>query len=408
MTTARVAVDGVELWAAPVPLPTPIFTPAGTFDTYHHLVVIASDGEGHQGWGVAAAVTADELDRTIERARALLAAAAAGPEGDRGGEVGGGRSSGGRPSVGSSAVEGLLAVEGLEAAGATVPEDRWSKWAACALATAGWDLAARRAGVSCADLWRSTSSREADADRDLGGDRGPSAAPASLDCYASGLFLGTTDDALAAEAQGYRDAGYTKVKMRTGGPVERDLERLAVVRRSFPEPGAIAVDAVNGWDPAGATRFLHGAGALLWVEDPVPLDVIGELAGVEGPIAAGESLTTLPELDALHTEGGVEAMLLDVQQLGGPERFLAAARHLQAAGARVGAHIFTHVSAHLLAALDDPLPVEVFDWSDALCSTVLRPASSGRLPVAGPGLGVALDRDGLAVHGTRIAVTPPI
>lgn len=362
---------GIELWAAPVPLPAPIFTPAGTFDTYHHLVVIVSDGEGNQGWGLAAGVTADELDRTIERARALLVAA----ERDGGGGPGG---------------AGLLAVERLESAGATVPDDRWSKWAACALATAGWDLAARRAGVSCADLWRSAAS------------------PATLDCYASGLFLGTSDDQLAAEAQAYRDAGYTKVKMRTGGPVERDLARLAIVTRSFPEPGAIAVDAVNGWGTSEARRFLDEAGPLLWVEDPVPLEVMDELAGVDGLVAAGESLTTSPALAELHAAGVVDALLLDVQQLGGPERFLAAARHLGAAGARIGAHIFTHVSAQLLAAVDDPLPVEVFDWSDALCSTLLRPLPSGRLPITGPGLGVEVDRTALAAYGTRIAATPSV
>jgi L-alanine-DL-glutamate epimerase-like enolase superfamily enzyme len=349
----------VEMWVAPVPLTPPVVTPAGTFDTYHHLVVIASDGSGARGWGLAAAVTAEDLAVTVERARELLDAMC--------GEA-----------------DGLLAAERLDAADASKVNDRHSRWAACALSTAGWDLEARLAGVRCADMWA--------------GD----VAPIELDCYASGLFLSTPDEALATEARAVRAAGYGKVKMRTGHGVERDLERLAVVRVEFREPGAIAVDAVNAWEPQAARSFIDRAGDLLWVEDPVPLGVIAELRGVPGLVAAGESLTSLADLEALHATGAVGAMLLDVQQIGGPQRFLDAARRLGAAGARVGSHIFTHVSVHLLAAIDDPLPVEAFDWSDPLCLVAPTPSRTGMLAVTGPGLGVEPDLVALARLGTRI------
>ena len=39
----------VQLWAVPVTLADPIFTPVGTFDTYHHLVVTLERG-GEMGW----------------------------------------------------------------------------------------------------------------------------------------------------------------------------------------------------------------------------------------------------------------------------------------------------------------------------------------------------------------------
>ncbi|MFA9565912.1 MAG: enolase C-terminal domain-like protein, partial [Acidimicrobiales bacterium] len=107
-------------------------------------------------------------------------------------------------------------------------------------------------------------------------------------------------------------------------------------------------------------------------------------------------------LEALFATGAVPAVLLDVQQLGGPERFLEAARRLRATGALMGAHIFTHVSAHLLAAIDDPLPVEIFDWSDPLCVEPLQPLPSGRVEVAGPGFGVEIDRSTLVEQGTRV------
>lgn len=351
----------VALWAVPLPLARPVMTPAGTFDTYHHLVVLARSSDGHEGWGLAAGVTGAELDATVERAEALLAATGPG-------------------------IEGLVAVEAIESTRQVTPPDRWSRWAACALATAGWDLAARRAGQACADIWG----------------RSPSAG--RLPCYASGLFLGVAPDDLGAEAAGYRRDGFRAVKMRTGLAVNEDLERLAVVRRSFPEPGAIAVDSVNAWTPEQAIAFADAAGPLLWVEDPVApdrtADVVEGLGSTDVLVAAGESLIDADELVALRTEVGIGAVLLDVQQVGGPRRFLETARRLRAAGARVGAHIFTPISTHLLACVDEPLPVEVFDWSDALWRAPLAPGPDGMVAVTGPGFGVELDHGKLHRLGT--------
>jgi len=325
-------------------------------------VVRALDDDGPCGWGVAAGVTAAELDATVERAVALLAATGPG-------------------------TDGLADVESIEAAGTSTPSDRWSRWAACALATAGWDLRARRAGVSCADLWG----------RRLG--------TRSLDAYASGLFLSTTGAALVEEAEHYRAQGFGLVKMRTGLGVEEDLERLERVRRVFPEPGTVAVDAVNAWTPAEADAFVRSAGPLLWVEDPVPLPELAALTELledtGAVVAAGESLTDLEPLLALRTDG-VDAVLLDVQQVGGPRRFLDATARLAEVGARVGAHVFTPVSTQLLACVDDPLPVEVFDWSDALWATPLRPDRAGQIPVRQPGLGLDLEVGALHRHGRMV------
>jgi L-alanine-DL-glutamate epimerase-like enolase superfamily enzyme len=60
------------------------------------------------------------------------------------------------------------------------------------------------------------------------------------------------------------------------------------------------------------------------------------------------------------------------------------------------------VSTHLLACVDDPLPVEVFDWSDALFAVAPVPRPDGRLAVDGPGLGVDLDPDALDRLGALV------
>ena len=308
-------------------------------------------------------MTAAELDACVERAVALLDATGPG-------------------------TDGLVGAEAVEATGASTPVDRWSRWAACALATAGWDLRARRAGVACADLW------------------GRRPGTGSLDAYASGLFLSTPGPGLVDEAERHREHGFRMVKMRTGLGVEQDLQRLALVRGVYPEPGAVAVDAVNAWSPPDAAEFARSAGPLLWIEDPVPLPELSALArlldGTAAMIAAGESLTDLDALVELRTEGRVDAVLLDVQQVGGPRRFLDAAARLDQLGARVGAHVFTPVSAQLLACIEDPLPVEVFDWSDALWPTPIGPDLTGRIAVRGPGLGPELDLAALRRHGRMV------
>lgn len=353
----------VELWSVPAPLPRPVVTPAGTFDTYHHLVVRAVDGSGNAGWGLAAGVTPTEIDACVERARALLAATGPGHR-------------------------GLAEVEDIEGARTVTPPDRWSRWAACALATAGWDLRARRLGAPCADLWAPRPRAE------------------SLPAYASGFFLSTDLDGLDDEARRHRRAGFRTVKARTGLAVDDDLARLAVVRRHFPGPGDVAVDAVEAWDVEAALAFVAAAGPLRWVEDPVPYAQLGTLMGRlpdgSASVAAGESLTDLSDLLALRTDAGIDAVLLDVQQVGGPMRFLRAAEQLVTLGARVGAHVFTPVSTHLLACIHDPLPVEVFDWSDALWAVPPAPGPDGRLLVRGPGLGVELDLAALERLGTLV------
>jgi L-alanine-DL-glutamate epimerase-like enolase superfamily enzyme len=362
-TTAPEPPTAVELWWAPVPLERPVVTPAGTFDTYHHLVVLAIGEDGHTGWGMAAGVTPADLEACTERALTLLD------------HAGGG-------------THGLVATEAVEAGRTVTPPDRWSRWAACALATAGWELRARRLGVACAELW------------------GRRPGTARLEAYASGLFLSTSPRELDLEAKRYRAAGFRTVKMRTGLTPDEDLERLAVVRSSFRSPGAIAVDTVNAWTPEQTIAFVDAAGPLLWVEDPVPLADIPRLTEMLGDrttlVAAGESSTDLDELVDLRTRGRVGAVLLDVQQIGGPQRFLAASSRLVALGARIGAHIFTPVSAQLLACVADPLPVEVFDWSDPLWTDPCAPGDDGRIPVGGPGLGVELDMDALHTVGRMV------
>jgi L-alanine-DL-glutamate epimerase-like enolase superfamily enzyme len=126
------------------------------------------------------------------------------------------------------------------------------------------------------------------------------------------------------------------------------------------------------------------------------------LKGIDVPIAAGESLETVPDLEDLRDRGGMQLALLDVQRLGGPILWLRAAAALAARGARIGSHVYTPQSVQLLACVDDPLPVEVFDWSDPLFAVPPQPDGDGQLAVQGPGFGVDLDLSVLRKHGQLV------
>jgi L-alanine-DL-glutamate epimerase-like enolase superfamily enzyme len=345
----------VELWKVPTPIPTPVLTPAGPYETFFHVVVVARS-PGHEGWGYSALATTALLDAAVASAAELLE----------------------RPAP---SLDALLSVEHQPRRG-----DRTAWHAATnAIALAAWDLAGRELGIACADLWGRRPGTDA------------------LDAYASGYFLDATLDALVREAERDRAAGYRFVKMRVGLDVDTDLQRYDAVRGVFPDDGCVAVDAVCSWTPDAAREFVDRAAArLLWLEDPTPYADLTALGALAAPLAIGESVQDVAELEVLRRTCGFDAGLLDVQQLGGPVHFFGAANALAVQGVTIGSHIYTGPSAHLLACLDDPLPLEVFDWSDLLMDPPPTPDLDGRVPVRGPGFGVALRHETLDRHGTLV------
>ena len=119
-------------------------------------------------------------------------------------------------------------------------------------------------------------------------------------------------------------------------------------------------------------------------------------------VAAGESCASTGAL--LDLQGcGVRHLILDAQMLGGPIRFLEAARALHALGCRIGSHLFVHESTHLLSILPVSMPVAALDWWNPLFEDTPQPDEDGRVAVSGPGLGRTLRADTLARYGRQIA-----
>lgn len=345
----------IEIFRIVAPLARPIATPLRPYATVHAAVVRLRDSDGTEGCGYAVAHTPAALDGLVAALKRMA------PLCDN--------------------MTGLINIERTEAAWPDASAH--TRWAAHCFSLAVWDVLGKRLGVPCADLWGRAPGR------------------GSLMAYASGLFFDRSADELANEAAGYRAQGYQLVKMRGGLAVAEDLAHYETVRQVFPEPARVAIDYVFQYDPQRTREFLAGAAAApLWIEDPVGYDIIGRLGDLPC-IAAGENCESTGALLQLRRDG-VWHLILDVQMLGGPVRFLEAARALHALGCRVGSHLFAHESCHLLSVLPQSMPVEVLDWWNPLFDQMPQPDGDGRLAVEGPGLGRTLRADTLTRYGQAV------
>ncbi len=349
----------VELWNLRVPLDPPIKAPKGLTTETCLLLVFLSDDKGNRGVGYSSFRRAADMEQASAIARKLVAESAPG-------------------------LAGLLDVERQEEA--TCESSAASRCAASAVSLAAWDLAGKQAGVPCADLWG----------RPAGRDR--------LECYASALWLDKSSAGLIAEAKMHRQNNYRAVKMRVSRSLKDNLERIDAVRQVYSEPGTIALETGSDWTAEIANEFLDACSAkLMWVEDPAPHDKLHLVRDHPfNTIAAGEKSTSARELYELHTRGRLRKLIIDVQYVGGPVRFLEAARVLNALGATVGGHRFSHYSIHLLASLPRSLPVEMLDWTNPAFHPLAEPDASGRLPVEGPGFHIVLDHKVIERHGVKL------
>ncbi|SDD75022.1 L-alanine-DL-glutamate epimerase [Sphingomonas sp. YR710] len=341
-----------ELWKLEIPLPRAFGTPAGPFERVFAVALRLRGDEGAEGVAYAQTNSADVMHRVAGIMTALLD--------ERGGNL-----------------DRLIQIERLDSG---MMGDQAGRSAVCAISMAAWDLLGQTCGQACAALWSGA------------GHRTP------LDAYTSGFFSDVSTAELVEEARAARQRGFRKAKMRLGLPGEEDEARFEALCEVFPEPRSIAVEAHFKYSPTRTRQFMQGRSREpMWIEDPMPYHAIDGAAFKE-LVAAGEACISLSELLALR-QIGITRLILDVQYLGGPLRFLEAARTLQALGCEIGSHTFAHESLHLLGALPESMPVEVFDWWHPVVSDAPEPDSDGRLEVRGPGLGRSLNEESLRRHG---------
>jgi L-alanine-DL-glutamate epimerase-like enolase superfamily enzyme len=132
--------------------------------------------------------------------------------------------------------------------------------------------------------------------------------------YAAGGYYYPEDSLgrLKDEMRAYGDMGYTSFKMKIGGAaLAEDMARIEAALSVIGDPDRLAVDANGRFDTPTAIAYgkaMAGFG-LRWYEEPGdPLDyrLMADLAEVyERPLATGENLFSLRDVDNLIRHGGM-------------------------------------------------------------------------------------------------------
>ncbi len=237
-----------------------------------------------------------------------------------------------------------------------------------------------------------------------------------IPAYAGGVSLGYQEPAkLVDEARALVAAGYKAVKLRIGDTVERDLERIAAVRKAFGEGLVILADANTGYTVADARRAMpgldaHGVG---WLEEPFPAHDHRSyaLAATFGrvPLAAGENHYTRFEFTRVIEDRVITILQPDLAKTGGVTEALRIAALASAWKLSINPHtsmtgLSMAASIHFLAAIENAGYFEADAsrnnlFRDTLTSTPYALDRDGCVrPLETPGIGVEVDEDFLAKH----------
>jgi L-alanine-DL-glutamate epimerase-like enolase superfamily enzyme len=136
----------------------------------------------------------------------------------------------------------------------------------------------------------------------------------SVFVYAAGgyYYPGKDHRALQDEMKGYRDRGYTVVKMKIGGaPLDEDLRRIDAALKVVGEGRGLAVDANGRFDVKTALDYARALAPydLFWYEeagDPLDYGLQAELSKTyAGPMATGENLFSVQDARNLLRYAGM-------------------------------------------------------------------------------------------------------
>ncbi len=211
----------------------------------------------------------------------------------------------------------------------------------------------------------------------------------------------------AAEAKRWLAAGFRSAKIKVGGGIEADQDRVAAVRAAVGNAMKLRIDANCLYDADTSLKLCTMVRPydLQLFEQPAPKEDIAGLARVrrEGgiPIMADETISDHPSLLAVIKAEAADYVKFGIKQAGG---ILRAARMLataEAAGipcvighgfgldpSTIAEIMLSASSRNVVAGLECVGPLKV---RDTVCKTRLD-ISKGSLPLPqGPGLGVELD-----------------
>ena len=136
-------------------------------------------------------------------------------------------------------------------------------------------------------------------------------------------WLSIPDDQLVEGALRAVEQGFTGIKIKVGSTVERDVRRLAAVRRAIGANITLAIDGNGKWDLPTCQRFCRAAQDLdvFWFEEPLwHDDVQGHArlaASTSIPVALGEQLYTCEAFAEFIAQKAIHWVQPDVTRMAG-------------------------------------------------------------------------------------------
>ena len=251
-----------------------------------------------------------------------------------------------------------------------------------------WDLQAKSAGLSLADLIGRQRDR--------------------VPVYASGVNRHLTLAELAEQVSRWTAAGHRRFKIKVGLPsLDEDVERVAAVRQIIGPERQLMLDANQLWDLPTARRAAQQLSPfdIFWLEEPLPAEDFQGYARLRAaigiPLAAGESLYTEAQFRDLLLAGAVDFVQPNVCRVGGITPFLRIARLARLFDTPVMPHLLPDISGQLAMCLPLPAMIEDIDeGSFAALGALARPSgvviADGHLrALTPPGHGLAFAADSL-------------
>ena len=245
--------------------------------------------------------------------------------------------------------------------------------------------------------------------------------------YATGTYRtrnGNPMDYIADEVAGYKDDGFSAVKLKIGFEVDEDLALIATVREVIGPEMGLMLDANHGYDSVDATRLAIAAEAfnIGWFEEPVsPEDLDGYLAvksATSIPMAGGETEYTRFGFREILRRRAMDYIQPDTCAAGGLSECKKIADMANAFGVRYVPHVWgtgigLSAALNLLAVLPhNPLgrrpwePMLEFDRSEhparqaIMVTPIEHEGGIVKIPT-GPGLGIEIDKEALARFTTE-------
>lgn len=183
-------------------------------------------------------------------------------------------------------------------------------------------------------------------------------------------WLSIADDKLVEGAQRAVAQGFTGIKIKVGSTVERDLRRLAVVRKAIGADITLAIDGNGKWDLPTCQRFCHAAqdADVFWFEEPLWYDDVkghAQLARATSiPVALGEQLYTVDAFAEFFAQQAIAWVQPDVTRMAGLTEVLRVCETAQAFRLPVAPHAgdMSQVHVHLSYAHPACEVLEFIPW----------------------------------------------